>query len=567
MVRFLCCIIKVLLRGRVEHISVDGELAQLTRFQLSSSIEATKHFFQPPTTLSITKTRGGDRNGQGDRGKNIMGRRINPRLANSSDEVNRARHTAAGKPGKVAAKKLDRGGKIMRGSNSSEGEAKKRRLASHVTSEGNEQDNGAKTLQLGVSVAGEVPPVGEPNSLPGVAVAVVGEPNILPNDPGEAQQQQQPVLVPGGAILVALQPGGHGADQREAEQQQGSSEGSNSGVNSVDPAGAMDAVQEGQEKNPMFRVSPDAIVTQEVAKMYQASDKVNREMGGSGSGGSVYGEITSHSFQKICSYLKQHMNFDRTSYFLDIGAGLGKPSLHVLLDPGVQFSFGVEIEHHRWVLSMWNLKNVLTKIARLHTLAPSVFFALSDAAQLDTLNPFTHIYMFDIAFTPELLKAIAKAYNMSQSVRCLTSYQNRKAIEEAGFNVEFHGQVKVVSHASSESHTAYVYKTRVGSEERLSGPGPFQVGFELLSMLNSNPSNCQERHKPYVEWLGRQVEEQQPDTRISRSSSRSRGQGRFADDKRPKASCKHSSFANTQAFAIVFIVTRLYFAAIGALRT
>ena len=104
------------------------------------------------------------------------------------------------------------------------------------------------------------PPVGEPNSLPGVAVAVVGEPNILPNDPGEAQQQQQPVLVPGGAILVALQPGGHGADQREAEQQQGSSEGSNSGVNSVDPAGAMDAVQEGQEKNPMFRVSPDAIV-------------------------------------------------------------------------------------------------------------------------------------------------------------------------------------------------------------------------------------------------------------------------------------------------------------------
>ena len=65
MVRFLCCIINVLLRGRVEQIPVDGELDQINRFQLSSSIEATKHFFPAPTTLSIPKTRGGEETGRG----------------------------------------------------------------------------------------------------------------------------------------------------------------------------------------------------------------------------------------------------------------------------------------------------------------------------------------------------------------------------------------------------------------------------------------------------------------------------------------------------------------------
>ena len=311
----------------------------------------------------------------------------------------------------------------------------------------------------------------------------------------------------------------------------------------------MDAAQQGQAvgKNRRFHTSADAIVTAEVVALYNAINTVNREMGGSGSGGPMYGEITCKSFQRICSYLKRHMDFKRTSYFLDIGAGLGKPSLHVLLDPGVQFSFGVEIERHRWGLSMWILKHLLTNMAPLQALAPSVFFALSDAAKLDTLNPFTHIYMFDVAFNRDLLKAIAKAYNMSESVLCLTSYQTPKAIKEAGFNVTLHGRIQTHYYASKGRHTAYVYKTREeGSEDRQRAiSDTFMFGFELLSTFKSNQQNAQEL---YVEWLGRKVESQAHGTR----SSRSRVRGRFADDRRPKT-CKHSSFANTQVFAIVFI--------------
>ena len=70
----------------------------------------------------------------------------------------------------------------------------------------------------------------------------------------------------------------------------------------------------------------------------------------------TYGELKCSSFQKLCDYLKAHMSFGTDSKFLDIGSGLGKPNLHVLLDPGVEYSFGVEDMRLRWALSMLNLK-------------------------------------------------------------------------------------------------------------------------------------------------------------------------------------------------------------------
>ena len=59
------------------------------------------------------------------------------------------------------------------------------------------------------------------------------------------------------------------------------------------------------------------------------------------------------------------MSFGTDSKFLDIGSGLGKPNLHVLLDPGVEYSFGVEDMRLRWALSMLNLKEALVKVSSL----------------------------------------------------------------------------------------------------------------------------------------------------------------------------------------------------------
>ena len=61
-------------------------------------------------------------------------------------------------------------------------------------------------------------------------------------------------------------------------------------------------------------------------------------IGGNGSGGAIYGEMTIGSFQKIVDYMKKNLEFSEDSKFLDIGSGRGKPTLHVSQDPGVSLS-------------------------------------------------------------------------------------------------------------------------------------------------------------------------------------------------------------------------------------
>ena len=62
------------------------------------------------------------------------------------------------------------------------------------------------------------------------------------------------------------------------------------------------------------------------------------------SGGPIYGELTKGDVQKIVDFLTVNCNLTDVSRFIDTGNGRGKPSMHVVQDPGVQFSFGIEIE-------------------------------------------------------------------------------------------------------------------------------------------------------------------------------------------------------------------------------
>jgi Histone methylation protein DOT1. len=48
--------------------------------------------------------------------------------------------------------------------------------------------------------------------------------------------------------------------------------------------------------------------------------------------------------------MKIHAEFGKKSTFIDVGSGLGKPCLHVAQDPGVNFSFGIELSEVRWRL-------------------------------------------------------------------------------------------------------------------------------------------------------------------------------------------------------------------------
>ena len=140
-----------------------------------------------------------------------------------------------------------------------------------------------------------------------------------------------------------------------------------------------------------------------VQRVYNIVHKHSGSLGGNGHGGAIYGELTTGSMQKMTNLMMEHTGLSKTSRFIDVGCGLGKPNLHVASYPGVDFSYGIEMEHVRWMLGMTNLEHVL-KAAKEEEfddeeeskIGHSCYFAHGDITEANFFDPFTHVYMFDI---------------------------------------------------------------------------------------------------------------------------------------------------------------------------
>ncbi len=92
--------------------------------------------------------------------------------------------------------------------------------------------------------------------------------------------------------------------------------------------------------------------------------------------------------------------------------------------------------------------------------AQQIFFHYGDITEAATLDPFTHVYMFDIGFPPALFYQIADRFNASrETCGFLVCYHGPRLIAERyGFHVELITQIPTSMHGSSEGHTAYFYK-------------------------------------------------------------------------------------------------------------
>ena len=151
------------------------------------------------------------------------------------------------------------------------------------------------------------------------------------------------------------------------------------------------------------RLVEELHVQDNVRQVYKIVKRLTGSLGGNASEGPIYGELTMHSMQKMINLMKEHAQFDSTSRFIDVGSGIGKPSLHVTQDPGVCFSYGIEVEESRWLLGMSCLKGMLEAAAdqdgdlshdkHIHH---QCVFEKGDIRQAKIFDPFTHVYMFSI---------------------------------------------------------------------------------------------------------------------------------------------------------------------------
>ena len=233
-------------------------------------------------------------------------------------------------------------------------------------------------------------------------------------------------------------------------------------VISPSPAGEVGSPFHGQK----IKISPRA------EKAYSIVRVCTGTLGGNGTTGAIYGELTIGSMQRVINIMIDKCGLNSQSRFIDVGSGLGKPNLHASQDPQVRLSVGIELEKIRWHLAMYNLTSILEvtqqgkpvgetpeSVTRDTPLLGGTNFMVGDIDDASSTDPFTHIYMYDLGFPPPLQQSIARKFNNSQYAQYLVSYRPpRRVIEEYGYEVELVDQITTSMHGSGEGHMAYFYR-------------------------------------------------------------------------------------------------------------
>jgi hypothetical protein len=124
-------------------------------------------------------------------------------------------------------------------------------------------------------------------------------------------------------------------------------------------------------------------------------------------------------------------------------------------------------------LTLHNLESV---IALPYKRDYKVIFTVGDITHSETLDPFTHVYSFDVGFPPSVMDCIADNFNRSGANYFVSFHGPKKVI------VEIIGRVATSMAGSSEGHTCYMYRrTELSALQDKRKIDPlFGEGFELL---------------------------------------------------------------------------------------
>ncbi len=94
-------------------------------------------------------------------------------------------------------------------------------------------------------------------------------------------------------------------------------------------------------------------IPEAVSEAYRIVQKSTGHVGGNGSFGPIYGEMSIGSMQRVMNFFVEHCEFGADSVFMDVGSGLGKPNIHAACLPeGCKYSIGIECEATRYNLSL-----------------------------------------------------------------------------------------------------------------------------------------------------------------------------------------------------------------------
>ena len=132
--------------------------------------------------------------------------------------------------------------------------------------------------------------------------------------------------------------------------------------------------------------------------IYRLVHKCTGMIGGNGHGAAMYGEMMKASMQRVVEKLMSDTGLSTSSRFLDVGCGLGKPQLHVAQMAHVEFSYGIDIDELRVFLANLILKRIMKEAMTTNfDINTRCLVMYGDIEVARVFDPFTHVYMFDVA--------------------------------------------------------------------------------------------------------------------------------------------------------------------------
>lgn len=217
-------------------------------------------------------------------------------------------------------------------------------------------------------------------------------------------------------------------------------------------------------KAPSGRKTDDA----PVSALYNIMQSIENKLGGGEGIEGIYGSVTQTGMQKIYDSFRINCNFGSSSTLVDIGAGLGRPLLHAMVQPGSKPGIGYEIDHVKVAKAKAFLFQSIAEMQRRELLPEGVQLprvVCSSIEKVQSLDGCTHAFSFweGVPFSGK--EAFGRLFAASKTMRAVAVVQRairQQKPEELMFELGF-GPVMLISSfvvkmcGSGRSFTAYVF--------------------------------------------------------------------------------------------------------------
>ena len=184
------------------------------------------------------------------------------------------------------------------------------------------------------------------------------------------------------------------------------------------PAASEPAIRQKRAKALTSSSDAAAPVLGHFKAVYKVIDRMHEPIPPVGSDEhSITGNVTAGSFFKLVTRqqeLPSEYQLDATSVYLDVGSGMGRPTLCMATLP-ISLSVGIEVQEEQVKMSLLALKKLSTAQA---SEAP-VLIEHCDVMRVASLEPVTHVHMFLWA-NPALLRHAASLLAWSKTLKVMT---------------------------------------------------------------------------------------------------------------------------------------------------